>query len=211
MNTLPEKYHKAFANFTGGAGLSSMLIFHNPLALLIGLSALAVALHIAYSCYIAKTKRHGSKSPSGLIGLKWRESFESGNTVIDVQHRAIFDRCNKILYVILEDKPKAELGMMLQTLRAELRTNFKTEESMLMGLGHPMLEQHTKEHRTLLDKADKLIDLYRQDSLDAGKMYRFIMHDLIATHIGKEDAIFLIEEHITITSYGYGAHLVTQF
>jgi hemerythrin-like metal-binding protein len=192
------KKYMVLANISGGLGLSAMIIVHSPVALLLGAILLFIAIFLVHSENYQQATRKSAPSSANLATLVWRESLSSGNGLIDKQHRDIFDLSNRLLYAILQYKPKAEVQLLVQQLRVDIEKHFKTEEAILAKLNHPVMETHVEEHREVLKKADELIALYNHDALDVGRLYKFVSQDLITMHIAKEDVVFRIAEHITL-------------
>lgn len=78
--------------------------------------------------------------------LKWKDEYLVGIPAIDFQHRRIFDCIISIFGGPTDDdKLRAEAGII--KLLGLLQQHFALEESMMLALSYPELEEHIEEHR----------------------------------------------------------------
>jgi len=78
--------------------------------------------------------------------LEWREDYAIGISIVDLQHRRIFDCIISILGGPSDDdrlRAEAEIVRLLGLLQA----HFALEESMMRKLHYPEIERHIEEHR----------------------------------------------------------------
>ncbi len=78
--------------------------------------------------------------------LIWKDEYLIGIPAIDFQHRRIFDCIMSIFGGPTgDDKLRAEAEII--KLLGLLQQHFALEESMMLALNYPELEQHIEEHR----------------------------------------------------------------
>lgn len=113
-----------------------------------------------------------------MIRLVWRSSFECGNPLIDNQHQDIFVVCNDLLDSIVANKSKGEVEFLLDLIHEDIIQHFQTEETLLEQMDHPISSEHIQLHRSLLQKTNTLISLYKSNSLGVGQLFEFISHEI---------------------------------
>jgi hemerythrin-like metal-binding protein len=122
-----------------------------------------------------------------LLRISWSKKYESGNPIIDEQHRRLFDLGNALLNTLLSDKHSPEIPIFLDSLLEHIQQHLLTEEKVLSDLNHPITIGHKTDHEHLLALAKGIVNKYRRGSLEFGDVSEFITFDLIAAHIVAED------------------------
>ncbi len=122
-----------------------------------------------------------------LLQLSWSKGYESGNAIIDEQHRRLFDMGNALLNAMLSHKPSTEISLSLDALLEHVQQHFRTEEKILADLKHPLTIEHKATHEQLLARLREMVNKYCSRKLDFGELSEFITFDLIAKHIATED------------------------
>jgi len=72
-----------------------------------------------------------------LVQLVWRTAFESGNPVIDTQHRALFGDVNKLLGAMIEEQHKEDVAALVEAFIADVVQHFREEEAIISKAGFP--------------------------------------------------------------------------
>jgi len=80
------------------------------------------------------------------MSIEWSRELETGNGVIDGQHRELIDRYNGFLSSLKEGKGKAEVGRILGFLEEYTDTHFSAEERLMDSSGYSGLADHRKLH-----------------------------------------------------------------
>ncbi len=86
---------------------------------------------------------------------EWKKSFETGNAVIDAQHRELVDSLNKISALIGEGKGTQAFAECL-TFRKLTRNHFDEEEEILRGAEFPRLKSHLVAHKKSLEQFEEI-------------------------------------------------------
>ncbi len=124
-----------------------------------------------------------SAAPAQLVQLIWRSAFESGNAVIDGQHRQLFNDINTLLGVMLSERPTDEVATLVQVFIADVVQHFEEEEAIIKAAGYPGTEDHARQHRQLADKARTVAEHFRSGKLAPGELFEYLARDLVARHI----------------------------
>jgi diguanylate cyclase (GGDEF)-like protein/hemerythrin-like metal-binding protein/PAS domain S-box-containing protein len=128
---------------------------------------------------------------SPLLALHWKPSYESGQIVIDTQHRELFQMANRIIAAITGG---AANGVILDSVHALVNlvgVHFRDEENILQSAGFPDAQSHGKLHRQLFEEAGKLTSQFERGEGSEGSFLRFLFHDVIAKHMLQEDRKFI--------------------
>lgn len=127
---------------------------------------------------------------SGLMQLVWSREYECGHAGIDAQHRKLFALSNALLNAILEKKPKLDVELHLDELIHDMAKHFKSEETLLKRMSHPVLDEHSEHHRSLLASCKTMAARFHQDEIKAGELFQFVAFEVVSGHILKEDSNF---------------------
>jgi len=122
--------------------------------------------------------------------LSWRSSIETGHPVLDSQHRRLFGMCNELIKAVLADRPRQDIGLMLDELIDHVAGHFQIEEQILAEFKHPLLAEHRALHQSLLEKAHGLMALFEQGKVPVGEAVGFMAYTLVLEHTVKDDQRF---------------------
>ena len=86
----------------------------------------------------------------------WNSRFETGITIIDTQHKALFDAVNKLADSFKAGTSKAQVKESLDFLVKYTVEHFGTEEKIMKDMAYPKLTSHMVEHTQLVQKAKDL-------------------------------------------------------
>lgn len=119
--------------------------------------------------------------------LSWDVAYESGHSIIDRQHRELFESCNALIRVVAANGPREDVDPLLDRLVAEVERHFRTEEALLGDKeSSDALAEHHRKHEELKQQAIHLVDEFRQDRLESDDMVGFLVSDLVALHVISE-------------------------
>ncbi len=118
-----------------------------------------------------------------LVQLTWKESFYSGNHLIDQQHESLLLTSNELLEAILRSQPHEEKASLLARLLNEVSQHFHDEEFILKTIAFPGIVEHRAEHSKLLEKGLELSGRFNNCDLSLGDVFQFIALDVVMGHI----------------------------
>lgn len=133
--------------------------------------------------------REGCLSP--MLALHWKPAYESGNSVIDTEHRALFQMANTIIAEITSGQEDSEILDSIHTLVARIGEHFRDEENILRSAGYPDAKSHGQMHRQLFEEAGRLTRQFERGEKSEGGLLRFLVHDVIAKHMLQADRNFI--------------------
>ena len=130
---------------------------------------------------------------SGSLQLVWNKKYESGNSGIDMQHKGLFEICNKLLDAIHEKEGRGVLMSLTDNLLDHVKSHFSSEEALMESWGHPLTEEHKVAHHALLEKALGLREKLENGNLMYHDVFSFFVNDLVLKHIVEEDRKFFFQ------------------
>lgn len=122
--------------------------------------------------------------------LNWDNAWNSGNESIDLQHQALLAECNELIAISIQANLKESVLPKLGVVLTHIQRHFAYEEELLETLSYDELEAHKRSHRSLLDKADQLLQKSVQGNLLPSDVIRFIIGDVVTLHLVQEDTKF---------------------
>ena len=188
------------------AGLCAGLILKTDLAVVSGaLLALAGILILALR-FVAQRKTTGVRPKKTillktqekelsdlLLRLQWRKSYESGNPLIDEQHRKIHEIGSELVNKSIKQIDKdsiLEIQLLFDKMKRHIAEHFIDEESLISKINHPSYQKHKDLHCSLLAKCEVISRKFSKGHLPTKEILQFIVTDLIADHLRKEDIVF---------------------
>lgn len=131
----------------------------------------------------AVTNIAGGDIEGNFVQLIWKDSFCSGNQLIDVQHQSLFSLANELLDAILSAHSSTEISALITRLLNDVSQHFHDEEIILEQAGFPGLNQHVTEHTKLLEKGLKLSQEFKTSTLTAGNVFQFLANEVVMLHL----------------------------
>jgi len=138
----------------------------------------------------AQQRRIDASRAGNFVQLVWHPAYECGHPVIDEQHQMLFRHVNNVIGAILSDRPRSEIGALIDTLMRNAVQHFEDEEAMIAAAGFAAAAEHANTHRTLMTQAVALVSRFDNRDLDIGSLLEFLAHDLVALHMLGADREF---------------------
>lgn len=124
-------------------------------------------------------KRPAHEMEGSLVQLVWKETFCSGNHLIDAQHRKLFNISNELLEAILSVRPNHEISALAARLLDDVVQHFREEETILERAKFPGLKRHAEEHARLHNMALGLAQALDAGSAAVGDVFKFLVYDMV--------------------------------
>jgi hemerythrin-like metal-binding protein len=118
---------------------------------------------------------------------QWRPEYETGNDIIDEQHKSLFSTINALNSAMLEGQGEALLEKTLDSLKNYTTVHFDTEEKFMLDHKYPDYIEHKQKHEAL--KA-KVLSFEKKNYDDLSKLTNAVSHfltDWLIHHIKDED------------------------
>lgn len=121
-----------------------------------------------------------------MDGLRWDASLETGDPLVDEQHRNI----HALVDFVAEAEDRPELLMqVLDRLMQHVDCHFTTEETLMERTGYvgKDADEHVAEHRTFTEDARGAVLKFRTGELTStGPVVEFL-RDWLSTHVHGRD------------------------
>lgn len=132
----------------------------------------------------------GEVVAANFVQLVWHGSYESGNEVIDREHRGLFNDANELLAAMLSGRPADEMKMLVDILTRDVVEHFQDEVEILVATGYPGVAAHAAMHRELVNSVVALVGRFHAGTLSLGELFNFLAHDVVAKHLLGADREF---------------------
>lgn len=130
--------------------------------------------------------------PVASVRLEWKVEWESGNKIIDEQHRDLIKQGNSLIYLSLSNAGYEQTLQQLNTVLNHVVDHFSSEEEILSSIGYPGYERHAKIHKGLVKKALELKEAYQKGELKASAFFSFLVDDIITGHMLHADREYFL-------------------
>lgn len=176
------------------AGVVTILVLRNGLALFSGgllITAGAIVCYTRRSYRAAAAARNlTSRINPGLIDIVWRQSFKSGNMLIDEQHRSLFSIANQLTDKITNHGSDHEIKETIRELIEDIQAHFKSEEELLEKVAPGIAESHKTVHAELLKEVREIAARVTLKRSSLRELLGFVLYDMVSNHLTKEDIKF---------------------
>ncbi|NNM54013.1 MAG: diguanylate cyclase [Spirochaetales bacterium] len=122
--------------------------------------------------------------------IQWHSEWNSGNAVIDEEHRQLIANADVIRTLAAQDGTQGQIAHLLEQITQEIKLHFQHEEGIMRVKAYPELPQHAEAHRRLLLKSDEVIQGLKSGQLGPLEAYTFLMSELLIGHILTVDTRF---------------------
>lgn len=125
-----------------------------------------------------------------LVQIVWHHAYDSGNVVIDDQHRALFNQVNLLFSAFLGQRPAGEVSALLDRLVNDIVEHFRDEEVLIAAAAYPDVAGHIAIHAGLIEEMMQLVDRFYAGNAVLGEVFRFLAHEVVVRHMLGEDRAF---------------------
>ncbi len=136
---------------------------------------------------MASTRADDTDEGTHVSGIDWDPTLETGEPLVDEQHRAFYVMCGDL--VALDPGDTASVMDVIDRLGQYAEVHFATEEALMDRVSYPKeeLAGHVAEHRAFRDKAATMaIDFRRGWTTDTGALLDYLSAWL-TDHIDRQD------------------------
>lgn len=130
-------------------------------------------------------------SEDTLMRLHWKKAYGNDENTIDEEHQELFRLASVLINAALErDEHPAEFEQAFQELLDHTVKHFVSEEEILAEYQYEDLEEHTRQHRELVQQAFALRQAAASQQMSMGELINFVIDDLVKGHMFKKDRKF---------------------
>lgn len=122
---------------------------------------------------------------ASLLQFTWNDSLLSGHSIIDEEHRGLFDLSNELLTAVSNDMPFA--NSIYHRIMKEFTQHCRNEEKILDYLKFGGLDEHTQIHNELFRKLQhSILRLDSGEKIALENVY-FLLQEIVINHVAYAD------------------------
>lgn len=116
--------------------------------------------------------------------VEWKESFEIGHSLIDIQHKTLVELINKLL---IEEKGSSQSADLLVDFMKYAQEHFVQEELIMKEINFPELELHKTQHLDYILKGMEFVNKSIKKHPELHTETLTYLKEWLLTHILIED------------------------
>lgn len=137
--------------------------------------------------------------------MLWKDKYELGVTLIDTQHKELFQRVEAFLKTLREtsswEEKVSRVNETLEFMNEYVVEHFRAEEAYQRKIGYPGYEEHRKIHAEMVHYVLQVTAQYKEKGFDQQLMQQFSGKLLawLINHVAAEDqriATYAIERGV---------------
>lgn len=126
--------------------------------------------------------------------VQWDDKFNTGNFVIDYQHKRLVRMINELDEIRLHDELRPFLlNLVFDEVREYTEYHFKTEEELMTSRNYSMISEHKKIHENFIHKLYYFKEQIEMQNKEIDKQLCQFLKDWLFGHIANEDPKFISE------------------
>ena len=122
-----------------------------------------------------------------MAQVKWDSSLETGNELVDDQHRQVFAIVNELYDAIVNHADRETQDEILDRAMSHVQRHFVDEEALMRSIDYPRLAEQQRLHQGFSAQAGRMSDEYRSGKKRLPITLAFFLYDWLVKHIRNED------------------------
>ncbi|HHZ01836.1 MAG TPA: hemerythrin family protein [Tissierellia bacterium] len=123
------------------------------------------------------------------MAILWNKSLEIGNTLIDEQHKKLFEKADQLFEAGKQGKSKEYIIQLFDFMDDYAKTHFRDEEKYMLSINYPEYNQQKQMHESFIQKLSDLRQEYEKAGANITVIIganQFIL-DWLINHISNAD------------------------
>jgi hemerythrin-like metal-binding protein len=133
-----------------------------------------------------------------MARAKWNSALETGNLLVDGEHRHLFELINSLHDAIVAKADREQQEQLIFSIIEHVTAHFSHEEALMEETHFPGLRHQRVLHKEFMKKSRALVDEYLSGAVSLPITLELYLYDWLVTHVRTEDR--LIGEHIRNSS-----------
>ncbi|MGD9568586.1 MAG: bacteriohemerythrin [Sedimentibacter sp.] len=123
------------------------------------------------------------------MAYSWDKTLETGNMVIDEQHKSIIEAINNLLDACSKGKGRSELESTLKFLQDYVVKHFNDEEKLQIKSNYPDYKAHKEKHEAFKKTVNEIVQEFNNTgaSIQLVAKVNSSVAGWLITHIKSED------------------------
>ncbi len=122
--------------------------------------------------------------------IHWQLKIETGITQIDDEHRVLVSVYNEILAEFRSGSSQVQLLRGIRAIIRQTQEHFESEEKIMDVSEYPYLPCHSKEHKDLVDRLNRLVVVISDGRQEVDEMVLSFVKEWLVNHILESDVRF---------------------
>lgn len=124
-----------------------------------------------------------------MTGIVWDPSLETGDAMIDAQHKHLFALVNDLRNACVENRGSEATTVVLGELGAYVTDHFAAEQALMIRSHYPVdaMVDHLSQHRALTERTTEIASQHQRGELTTVLPLAEFLHEWLRTHIRKTD------------------------
>lgn len=121
--------------------------------------------------------------------IEWTDDLLLGDTLIDAQHRAFFQKALRVQVAIQLGRGNEEIAAAIDFMREYAAVHFADEAKRMLAADYPQIESHIAEHHLFLGRLRELEEEFDSstDSKEVAARTVALATEWFAEHIRRTD------------------------
>lgn len=128
-----------------------------------------------------------SEKVTQMVYAKWDPTLETGNELVDSEHRELLAIINELQNSIIERHDREIQDAIMVRLMAYARDHFKHEEELMRSVFYPGLVRQKQLHKEFAAEARRLMSDYESGRKLLPITLAMFLHEWLVKHIRGED------------------------
>lgn len=139
---------------------------------------------------VVSSKKSQHIQTKDSIPLEWKKEWESGNQLIDSQHKELLDLANDFIFLSLPKSDALEPIQKIDDLIKHVSYHFECEEAILKESGYLGYLEHSRIHDKVKNDIEKLKIKYSKGEAKLSAFFTFMFDEVLIGHMLDEDVKF---------------------
>lgn len=123
--------------------------------------------------------------------LEWDKKFESGDEVVDTQHKILFQVLGRIQTAILQNKECEEVPSLLNFFQRYVIEHFECEERLMASCNYPGLATHHATHESIKKIVANMFLPEKLNTPSAINQASVAIAEMFVQHITQDDLLMI--------------------
>jgi hemerythrin len=119
--------------------------------------------------------------------VTWDPSLETGNEVVDRQHKGLYDLLNELYDSIVESPEIGAQDEVLSRMAEYAVVHFADEEALMRSINYPALGEQQRLHHDFVAEVGRMTEEWRSGGTLLPLTVAMFLRQWLAEHIGIED------------------------
>jgi len=125
--------------------------------------------------------------------MEWKKSYETGNTVVDSEHKEIFTLVQKVMDATFTSR-KEKVNTAVDFLTSYTLKHFSHEERLMQESAYPDMQKHKAQHKAFAESVGVLVQKINAsgETLQLSNEINTVVVDWLIDHVLGSDMLLTV-------------------